>query len=99
MLIYVNTDGILTDYQNKDILQLTMCNITDGCSFNTSSINGTCNIINNESNTSKDYTENNLLSQCSYWSIVLKVYPYGKFATCFLAVVTNILVVATILSS
>ena len=76
-----------------------MCNITDGYSFNTSSINGTFNINNNGSNTSKHYAENNLLSQCLYWSIVLKVYPYRKFMTCSLAVVTNILVVATILSS
>ena len=77
-----------------------MCNLTESDSFNTSAFER--NFMNNGSvsnNTNTNISQFDCSLLMTYFFLFSKVYPYGKFVICSLAIVTNILVVITIISS
>ena len=89
-VLHINKTRIL----GVKTVQFNMCNLSDSCSHNASAFNWT--FMDNESLSSdSNYTD---FPHSDVFKAVLRVYPFGKFVTCSLAIVTNLLVVATIIS-
>ena len=93
-------DICILSFQSRNTVHFNMCNLTDSDSFNISAFER--NFMNNGSgsnNTNTNISQFDFSLLMTYFFLLSKVYPYGKFVTCSLAIVTNILVVITIISS